>query len=100
MWAEFVLVSCILDPEGLFTGGGGAIFKKIYVFENAFQAFLKPIFLYSINSISSKARHLVPSYYFAFLCRPLGALVRFPYAGLGVGGGCSNFNGSMSQLNV
>ena len=36
-------------------------FFKIYVSENAFQAILKPFFLYSITSVLSKVRHSNPS---------------------------------------
>ena len=36
------------------------IFLKIYVSENAFQAFLKPSFPFSITSILSKVRHSNP----------------------------------------
>ena len=40
-------------------------------------------------------KHLVPNYHFAFSCRPLGAMVRFP-----CGGGHSRSNTSLSQPNV
>ena len=43
-------------------------------------------------------KHLVPNYYFAFSCRPLGTLVRFPCGG--GGGGHSSCNASLSQSNV
>ena len=67
--------------------------------ENAFQAILKPIFPHSITSILSKVRHsntlfLIIS--FPFLCRPLGALVRFPKGDVG---GHSNCIASLSQPN-
>ena len=39
-------------------------------------------------------------YYFAFSCRPLGALVRFPIGGGGGGGGHISCNASLSQPNV
>ena len=41
-------------------------------------------------------KRLVPNYYFAFSCRPLGALVRFPMGG----GGGARCNASLSQPNV
>ena len=42
---------------GLVRGTSPGFFLKIYVSENAFQAMLKPIFPYSMTSISSKVRH-------------------------------------------
>ena len=50
----------------------------------------KPIFPYSITSILSKVRHsntLFLTISFAFPCRPLGVLVRFPCVCVGGGGG-------------
>ena len=44
-------------------------------------------------------KHIVPNYYFAFSCRPLGTLVRFQCGG-GGGGGHSYCNASLSQFNV
>ena len=44
---------------------------NIYIFENAFQAILKPIFPYSVTSILSKVRHsntLSLAISFAFPC--------------------------------
>ena len=58
----------------------------IYFSENAFQAILEPIFPYSITSILSRVRHsntLFLTISFAFPCRPLGALIRFPCGGEG-----------------
>ena len=60
---------------------------------------LEAYFPYSIASILSKVRHsnaLFLTISFAFPCRPLGALVRFPCRG-GGGGGHSNCNASLSQ---
>ena len=44
-------------------------------------------------------KRLVPNYYFAFSCHPLGALVRFPCGG-GGGGGTACCNACLSQPNV
>ena len=65
----------------LLLGGSGASpgkFFKIYVSENAFQAILKPIFPYSINSILSKVRHSNTLFFainFSFPCHPLSAKI-------------------------
>ena len=70
---------------GVLGGSGGPppdFFFKIFVCENAFQAILKPIFPYSITSISSKVRHSNTLFFainFSFPCHPLGALVRLCY---------------------
>ena len=70
------------DEPPLIRGVPGASpgnFFKIYVSENAFQAFLKPIFPYSITSILSKVRHSNTLFFaikFSFPCHPLGALVK------------------------
>ena len=50
----------------LLIGGGSrgcspGKFFKIYVYENAFQAILKPFFPYSMTSVLSKVRHSNPS---------------------------------------
>ena len=63
----------------LIRGASPGKFCKIYVSENAFQAFLKPIFPYSITSVLSKVRHsntLFFAFNFSFPCHPLDALVR------------------------
>ena len=79
-----------------------------------FQVILKPILPYSLTSILNQVRHsntLFLTITFAFHCRPLGALVRFPcccfffcffvvFFFLGGGGGQSNCNASLSKPNV
>ena len=72
---------------------------KLFVLENAFQAIYIPIFPYAITSILSKVVHsktLFLTISFAFPCRPLGALVRFPCGGRGH----INCNACLSQPNV
>ena len=69
----------------LIRAGAGAShgnFVTIYVSENAFQAILKPIFLYSITSILTKVRDsnsLFFAFNYSFLCYPLCALARLCY---------------------
>ena len=62
-------------------GGGREIFLKSMSMRMHFQVILKPILPYSITSILNEVRHsntLFLAISFAFHCRPLGALVRFP----------------------
>ena len=42
-------------------------------------------------------KRLVPNCYFAFSCRPVGAVLRFPCGG---GGGHSSCNARLSQSNI
>ena len=58
MWCLIVSIPDLCPiPYFELVGGCPGKFLKIYVPENAFQAILKPIFPYSINSILSKVRH-------------------------------------------
>ena len=86
---------------GQYERGIKPLFNKIFVSENAFQGIEKPIFPYSITSILSKVVHsntLFLTISYAFPCRPLGALVRFPCVW---GGGGHNYcNASLSRPNV
>ena len=71
-------------------GGGGGIFLKISVSENAFQAILKPFFPYSITSILSKVRHSNPrgggTLIFSYV-RRLGLIMGFKILNFNVFGG-------------